>query len=63
MNDAQLVIGVGGVSGQTIVLQSSPDLRSWSPLATNTLTAANWNYTNDAAGNVSQQFYRALVLP
>jgi hypothetical protein len=59
----QWVIGVSGLSGQTMVLESSPDLHNWLPLATNTLTSGSWTYTNDAPHNLSQQFYRALVLP
>jgi hypothetical protein len=62
-NGAQLVIGLSGSSGQTLVLQSSPDLRNWLSLATNTLTSGSWTYTNDAPHNASQQFYRTLLLP
>ena len=63
LNGAQFVISVNGLSGQTIVLQSSPDLQKWLALATNTLTSSSWNYTNNAPQNVSEQFYRALLLP
>jgi hypothetical protein len=63
LTGAQLVVGVSGASGQTMVLESSPDLLSWLPLATNTFTSANWTYTNSAPRNVAQQFYRALLLP
>jgi len=61
-NGVQFVIGVGGVLGQKIVLQSSPDLQNWLPLATNTLTSGSRNYTNNAPQNCSEQFYRALWL-
>jgi len=63
LNGAQIVIGVSGVSSQTIVLQSSLDLHNWLPLATNTLTSGSWNFTNNAPQNISQQFYRAVLLP
>jgi hypothetical protein len=63
LDGAQIVIGVSGLSGQTIVLQTSPDLRHWLPLATNTLTSGNWSYTNSAPQNVGAQFYRASLLP
>jgi len=62
-NGTQLVIGVSGVSGQEIVLQSSPDLRNWLPLATNTLTSGSWTYTNNAPHDLSRQFYRAFLFP
>ena len=62
-NSTQFVIGVNGVSGQTIALQTSIDLQNWLPLATNTLTSGSWNYTNNAPPNLSEQFYRALLSP
>jgi hypothetical protein len=61
LNSALFRITVNGVSGQTIVLQTSPDLQNWLPLATNTLTSGEWHYTNNAPANVSRQFYRALL--
>jgi hypothetical protein len=61
-NAAQCVIGVGGVCGQTIVLQSSADMQIWASLVTNTCTSSSWNYTNNAPQNFSEQFYRALWL-
>jgi sugar lactone lactonase YvrE len=61
-NGSQFVIGVCGVLGQKIVLQSSPDLQNWLPLATNTLTSICWTYTNNAPQSCGQQFYRALWL-
>ncbi|HSY44022.1 MAG TPA: hypothetical protein VK811_08920, partial [Candidatus Acidoferrum sp.] len=62
-NGVQFVIGVDGVSGQTNVLQISTNLQTWVPVATNILTSSSWNYTNNVPGNVSAQFYRALVSP
>ncbi len=53
------VIGINGVTGQKIALQSSRDLRSWTGLATNTLSAPRWTYTNAPA--VNAQFYRAVL--
>jgi hypothetical protein len=57
----QFRIGVNGISGQTFVLQSSPDLLNWLPIATNTLTSSRWTYTNSLP--VDQQFYRAVLGP
>jgi hypothetical protein len=60
---SQFVIGVSGGASGSLVLQTSTDLQTWLPLATNTLTTGGWNYTNNAAPNVSQQFYRVVLLP
>lgn len=61
LNAIQFRIGVNGLSGQTFVLQSSPDLLNWQSLATNTLTSSRWTYTNSLPA--SQQFYRAVLNP
>lgn len=57
----KFVITVEGISGQTIVLQSSTDLHTWLSLATNTLATGSWNYTNSAT-NFSEQFYRGVLI-
>jgi hypothetical protein len=61
LNATQFRIGVNGVSEQTIVLQSSSDLRNWLPITTNTLTSSRWTYTISLPA--SQQFYRAVLNP
>jgi hypothetical protein len=63
LTGSQLVIGVNGVGGENIVLQSSTDLRTWQPLATNTLAGGGWNYTNSLPSNPGGQFYRVLLSP
>ncbi len=55
----QFVIGVNGVAGQKIALQSSGDLQGWSSLATNTLTTGRWMFTNSLPSG--WRFYRAII--
>ncbi len=54
-------IGVNGEPGQTVVLEFSTDLQTWSPLATNILTASRWDYTNGPPTQPGTQFYRAVL--
>lgn len=63
LNGAQIHLSVNGVSGQTIVLQTSADLQNWLPLATNVLASGSWNYTNNPLPGFTQRFYRALLPP
>lgn len=55
------IIGVNGSTGQTLVLQISSDLQTWTSLATNTLSGSRWAYTNQPAASVGVEFYRAEV--
>lgn len=58
---AQFRIGIDGQTNQTIVLEGSSNLSIWQPLATNTLTASRWNYTNNPPGGTFVFFYRARI--
>jgi len=61
ISSGQFRIGVNGQANETIVLESSFDLTSWQSVATNTLTATRWIYTNNAAATTSKLFYRARL--
>ncbi len=61
LNATHIRIGVNGISGQMIVIQSSVDLQVWTPLATNTLVASRWTYTNGVPVGLDRQFYRAVL--
>jgi len=52
---------LGGTSGQSYIIQASADLKTWSPLTTN--TAAFYNFLDSAAGNYPSRFYRAVIGP
>src|SRR5439155_26631125 len=58
----QFQIGVNGPAGQTIILQTSSNLLSWQPLATNILSTGRWIYTNSPAAGTALQFYRATLI-
>jgi hypothetical protein len=63
LSASQLRIGVNGMTGQTIILQSSADLAAWQPLATNTLAGSRLIYTNTPPSSPAQRFYRAVLSP
>jgi hypothetical protein len=60
LNPTQYRITVNGLSGQNIVLQSSPDLANWQPLATNLFSTNVWIYTNTSAAT-NQLYFRATL--
>jgi hypothetical protein len=57
----QFRIGINGQTNQAIVLESSLNLTSWQPLATNTLTSTRWAYTNSPPNGTPMLFYRARL--
>jgi len=61
LNATQYRIGVNGAAGQTVVLQSSPDLVNWSALATNTLATNRWDYTHTPATSPNPRYYRGVL--
>jgi hypothetical protein len=62
LDAARYRIGINGQPGQTVVLQSSIDLQTWSSIATNTLVTSRWLHTNAPAGSLSEQYYRGMLL-
>ncbi len=50
-----------GVAGQTVVIEASPDLAGWTPLATNTLGPGPWYFSDEAWTNSRSRFYRARL--
>jgi hypothetical protein len=60
-NSSQFVITINGLPGQTVVLQNSPDLATWHPLATNLFLTNTWLYTNSSTGTTNRLFFRAIL--
>jgi hypothetical protein len=52
-----------GQPGTPYILQSSPDLASWTPFATNTLTTTSATINIPNITDSLSQFYRALWQP
>ena len=59
----QLGLLLHGQPGTPYVIQSSPDLRSWTPVSTNTLTASFVNLNLSISAQSSSQFFRAVWQP
>jgi len=56
----QATLLVDAIVGQRIVIETSPDLRGWSPVATNWIAQTPWSYSEPGT-IAAQKFYRAVV--
>jgi hypothetical protein len=61
LSASQFRIGVNGLASQTVIVQTSSNLTTWQPLATNTLAANRWVFTNSPPAGVARLFYRAKL--
>lgn len=61
LSATQYRIGVNSEAGQTVVLQSSPDLLTWTALATNAPTTSRWEFTNTPPSSPGTRYYRGLL--
>ena len=52
-----------GQPGTPYVIQSSPDLTTWTSVSTNTLVGSTLNITNPVSAGIPHQFYRAVWQP
>ena len=53
---------LSGAIGQTYLIQGSPDLITWMPLATVTLATATYKFVDSNSPGVNQRFYRAVLV-
>lgn len=55
-------LSVQGAVGQHVIVEASPDLSEWQPVATNVLSAEPWIFSDvTGAGSHGARFYRALT--
>jgi hypothetical protein len=54
---------IHGQGGKSYVVERSPDLESWKPVATNRLSSATWFYQDAEPATNASRFYRALEAP
>jgi len=59
----RLQFNVSGLPGQTLSVQRSADFRSWTSIATNTLSGFDWVFSDLGSGSDSHRFYRVVLLP
>ena len=52
-----------GPAGMALVIEASPDLRTWTPLQTNTLGAAPLSFSDPQAARFPTRFYRLRSAP
>ena len=59
----QFVLQLQGQPGTPYVIENSPDLFTWTPVSTNTLSGNVINITNAISPDLPQQFWRAVWQP
>jgi hypothetical protein len=58
-----VLLNLTGQIGGTYVIETSTNLTSWTPLATNVLSANPWVYPDTPPANPPQRYYRAFLRP
>lgn len=61
MSDGSYVIDLAGQANQTYVIETSPDLATWTPISTNILSGGVAHIPDAASATNSPRYYRALV--
>jgi hypothetical protein len=56
--NGQFGFSARGPAGQIVVIEASPNLRTWTPLRTNTLGGAPVSFSDLQAGLFPTRFYR-----
>ena len=59
-NNGPFQLRLFGAANQIYIIESSPDLLAWSPVFTQTTSAAGtFDFTDTVAANLPQKFFRA----
>ncbi len=61
MSDGSYVVDLTGQANQTYIVQTSPDLATWTPISTNILLGGVAHIADAASATNSPRYYRALV--
>jgi hypothetical protein len=54
---------LSGMAGQTVVIEASTNLTSWTPLLTNSLLTGCFHFNDRASTNFARRFYRTRLTP
>ena len=54
---------LSGMAGQTVVIEASTNLTSWTALLTNSLLTGYFCCNDPGSTNLAQRFYRARLTP
>lgn len=60
---AAFMFNFSGATGMTFRIDGSIDLRTWSPLSTNTLSTGSSSFSDGAAGTFTNRYYRVVPVP
>jgi hypothetical protein len=61
--NGQFGFSASGPAGQVVVIEASPDLKSWTPLQTNTLGACPIPFSDAQPASLPCRFYRVRTGP
>jgi len=59
----KFLLNVSGIGGQTVVIETSTNLLTWTPLDTNTLGIGTFYFSDSGSTNSPWRFYRAVWVP
>jgi hypothetical protein len=61
--DGSVHFNVLGFSGQKVAILATTDFAEWTPIATHTFSGPSWFFLDASAGDFTQRFYKAVLVP